>query len=228
MTLLRKNSVFLVLSLILWIGLGTILLYLPKADIHLWLNQVHTPFLDAFFRVMTHLGEWVPYVVMAGLLFYRLGDATYLLSSVLVGGGIGQIIKHLVNAPRPLTWFATNYPDIQLPLVDGVVMNTQLSFPSGHTISCFALCMTLSIILTNHKSPITNHPLTSFPLIQAFLFLLALTGSYSRIYLSQHFAMDIWVGMLIGIATPILLYPLFARFVMQKWYKMHFFQKKVH
>ena len=153
----KRNSIFLLLSCLVLLGLSCVLLVCDKGNLHIWLNQAHMPSLDAFFRAVTHLGEWVPYVIMVGLIFYRLGDAIYLLSAILISGGIGQIIKHIVNAPRPLTWFATNMPDVQLPLVDGVAMNTYFSFPSGHTISCFALCMTLSIILTHHPSPITRH-----------------------------------------------------------------------
>lgn len=216
--LLKQNSVFLVLCLLLWAGLSIALLSVDKLALHLWFNSCHTPWQDAFFPIATKLGEWVPYVVAGLLLFYKFGWSAFLLVNIWISGLVGQLFKHLINAPRPYVWLMANYPDIHFPLVEGIAMKQALSFPSGHTISCFALCTTLSIILTEK-----HHTCLSI-----LCFLLAITGAYSRIYLSQHFAMDIWGGMIIGVVTTLLLYYLFARLSRQKWYNMHFFAKKVH
>jgi membrane-associated phospholipid phosphatase len=105
----------------------------------------------------------------------------------------------MVNAPRPLTWFAENMPNINLPLVDGVQMNLWLSFPSGHTTTFFVVFFTLSIILCTEN--VIGKNILSF-----ICFLCAVFGAYTRIYLSQHFALDVFAGILTAILSTLLLY----------------------
>ena len=190
---------FLIPTLLLAVGLGMALCFIPKAELHLALCQHHIPFLDAVVPVFSDLVDWLPYVVVVLLLFYRAGWATFLASDLLLTTLIVQPIKHLVHAPRPLTWFAENYPDISLPLVEGVRMNHWLSFPSGHTTTFFALFFCMSIILCAEN--IKGKYILSF-----ICFICATFGAYTRIYLSQHFALDIFAGILIAILSTLLLY----------------------
>ncbi|MCQ2347849.1 MAG: phosphatase PAP2 family protein [Paludibacteraceae bacterium] len=213
---------------------------------HLWLNGTHTAAGDFFFRYYTVVGEWVPYVIVAFLLFYKAGWASFLLADVALSGLIGQGLKHLFDTDRPLTYFANHAPDIQLQLVEGVRMSRFYSFPSGHTITFFALFLTLTVLLCEilpcnkllrkikslsntgfsrrrtDGEPTANRQSTdSRPtvdrqskhtlsigyiiLINLFCFLLAVLGAYSRIYLNQHFAEDIFGGAIIGILTTVAL-----------------------
>ena len=195
---------------------------------HLWLNPQHTPALDAFMRSYTLVGEWIPYIVVALLLFYKAGWSVFLLADVALCGLIGQGLKYLFDTDRPLRWFADNMPEVQLQLVDGVTMSKWYSFPSGHTTTFFALFFTLAIILSelfhhsnpsdpsdlsdpSHQSdPSASSRLSHSPLWITLgiilCFLLAVLGGYSRIYLSQHFAEDIFGGALLGTLTTILLW----------------------
>ena len=190
---------FLVPTLVLALILGIMLLVLPKAELHLTLCKPHTAFLDSLVPIITNLVDWLPYLVVLLLLFYRAGWATFLASNLLLSTLIVQPIKHLVHAPRPLTWFAENMPDISLPLVEGVKMNLWLSFPSGHTTTFFVLFFTLSIILCAEN--IKGKNILSF-----ICFLCATFGAYTRIYLSQHFALDIFAGILIAVCSTLVLY----------------------
>ena len=190
---------FLVPTIVLALVLGTTLLVVPKAELHLALCQPHTAFLDSLVPVYTHLVDWLPYLVVLLLLFYRAGWATFLASNLLLSTLIVQPIKHILCAPRPLTWFAENMPDVSLPLVEGVRMNHWLSFPSGHTTTFFVLFFSLSIILCAENIKGKN--------ILSFLcFLCASFGAYTRIYLSQHFALDIFAGILIAVCSTLILY----------------------
>ena len=138
---------FIIPTSLVLITLGILLLTTPKGELHLLLCQPHTAMLDQIVPVFTNLVDWLPYLSILLLLFYRAGWATFLASNLLLSTLIVQPIKHIVHAPRPLTWFAENMPDISLPLVEGVKMNLWLSFPSGHTTTFFVLFFTLSIIL---------------------------------------------------------------------------------
>ncbi len=234
MNFLRRNGVFLTLCLILTVALSVCLLCIPKAELHLFLCNRHTPLLDTFYKYYTQVGEWVPYIVCIALLFYKAGWAAFTLSGTLLSGLATQILKRIADAPRPMTYFAENYPDIQLPLVDGVTMSRFYSFPSGHTTTFFALFFALCIIgtgfLHKHTNQFTNlqtYTFTNF-ILQALCFFFAALGGYSRIYLSQHFAADILGGMCVGLPITGLLYVAFYRWQYQNWFNWHFFAKKMH
>ena len=186
-------------TIVLALVLGTTLLVVPKAELHLALCQPHTHFLDSIVPIFTDLVDWLPYLCVVLLLFYRAGWATFLASNLLLSTLIVQPIKHIMHAPRPLTWFAENMPDISLPLVEGVRMNYWLSFPSGHTTTFFVLFFSLSIIL--YAENIKGKNILSF-----LCFLCASFGAYTRIYLSQHFALDIFAGILIAVCSTLSLY----------------------
>ena len=202
---MKKNSAykhvlpFLVPTLVLALVLGIALLITQKAELHLALCQPHTIGLDTIVPIITNLVDWLPYVVVVLLLFYRAGWATFLASNLLLSTVIVQPIKHIVHAPRPLTWFAENMPDVTLPLVEGVRMNHWLSFPSGHTTTFFVLFYSLSIILCAEN-------VTGKMILSLLCFLCASFGAYTRIYLSQHFALDIFAGILIAVLSTLSLY----------------------
>ncbi len=222
-TLLRSNSIFLSLSLVLIVALGLALLYVPKGDLHLLLCDRHTPARDIFYRYYTQVAEWFPYALCAAiLLFGRLGDGLFASACQAFSALTTQLIKHILVAPRPLTWFAEHRPDVQLPLTEGVTMNYWLSFPSGHTTSFFALALAVCILLTR------SHRIPSFPriLVQFLLFFAAALGGYSRIYLSQHFTADVFGGMIVGCLITIVCYAIFCRFEDKKWYNYRIFTKK--
>ena len=222
-TLFKRNGIFITLSLILLIVLGLALLCVPKGELHLLLCDRHTPARDIFSRYYTQVAEWFPYVLcVAILLFGRLGDGLFASACQAFAALTTQIIKHILVAPRPLTWFAEHMPDIQLPLAEGVRMNYWLSFPSGHTTSFFALFFALCIICTNKSS--INHQLSI--VLQIGFFLLATLGGYSRIYLSQHFTADVFGGALVGCIITIVCYIIFSRYEDKNWYNYRVLQKK--
>ena len=190
---------FIIPTSLVLITLGILLLTTPKGELHLLLCQPHTAMLDQIVPVFTNLVDWLPYLSILLLLFYRAGWATFLASNLLLSTLIVQPIKHIVHAPRPLTWFAENMPDVTLPLVEGVRMNHWLSFPSGHTTTFFVLFYSLSIILCAEN--VTGKMILSF-----LCFLCASFGAYTRIYLSQHFALDIFAGILIAVFSTLSLY----------------------
>ena len=217
---LKQNAVFIALSLILLGVLGLALICIPKGDLHWLLCDRHTPARDIFYRYYTQIAEWLPYVIcVLILLFGRIGDGVFASAAQIGSALTTQVFKHIVNAPRPITWFGMNYPEIQLPLTEGVRMNEWYSFPSGHTTSFFALFFTLSVILSN------KYPKCA-PYIQLVCFCMAALGGYSRIYLSQHFTLDVFAGVIVGVLITIVCYAVFHRFWGQKWYNYRLFAKK--
>ena len=224
---IKQNSIFLGLCLIFLIVLGVVLLLVPKADLHLWLNQYHSPAADTFFIGCSSVAELVPYAVVILLLFYKAGWSVFLFANLIISGFVGQGFKYLFNTPRPLTYFTEHLPDIQLQLADGVEMSRYYSFPSGHAITFFVLFFTLCLITTEFLAgKKLQRPRLISSLAQIILFIFVLLGCYSRIYLSQHFAEDIWGGLVVGLLVSMLFCVAFLRFSDKKWWNWHFFAKK--
>ena len=221
--LFRDNSIFIGLSLMLVVALGLALLWLPKGELHLLLCDRHTPARDIFYRYYTQVGEWFPYVLcVLLLLFSRIGDGVFASCGLALSALTTQLFKHIINAPRPYRWFAMNMPDISLPAVEGVRFNEWFSFPSGHTTSFFALAFVACILVTRNS----RFSRFSCSALQVLLFIAAAMGGYSRIYLSQHFALDVLAGIVVGMGITLASYAVLQHYEGQKWYNYRLFQKK--
>ena len=91
---------------------------------------------------------------------------------------------------RPANVFSDIY---ELYLVPGVNIHHFNSFPSGHTASAVGIFFMPSL-MTKNKS------------LQFLFFLIALLTAYSRVYLSQHFLVDIYFGSLISTIICLLMF----------------------
>ena len=154
---------------------------------------------DLFFKYITELGSSVPFIIMGGLLFYKVGDALFLLVAQLFTAAFVFPIKHLVSAPRPSLFFHTHFPDVVLHQVDGVTLHQIYSFPSGHTATVFSLMLGLTLLFQKKSW------------LSVCFFVLAVFTAYSRIYLSQHFAEDVLLGSFIGVIMTLVAYWLYQR-----------------
>jgi len=103
---------------------------------------------------------------------------------------LSQIMKQSWDEPRPIKFFSVNFPDIQLHQIVGEHLHSSHSFPSGHTITAFAFFLALAYF-------------TKRPLLHFLYFVLALLVGFSRIYLSQHFVLDVLVGSVVGVAVTV-------------------------
>lgn len=193
----RENRAFMLLSIVVFAAMGIALCAVDTKVLHLWLNTWHCSFADAFFRYYTSIADYLVWGCVIALLFYKVGDSLFVLSAYLGSGLITQIVKHIVHAPRPSVVFdLAKHPDA-LPLVEGVRLHVSNSFPSGHTTAFFAVFFAIALLITYRTK---LHPVYK-QLAQTLCFLLALLGGYSRIYLSQHFAADVFAGGLIAIVS---------------------------
>jgi membrane-associated phospholipid phosphatase len=168
--------------------LGLILIWaVPKTELFIRINALHSPFLDGFFKTITYLGDgW--FSIVAGLLLIlvkRKELGSMVLASYAISGLLAQLLKRYVTMPRPMAVIpGSTYPHF----IPDYTLNAWNSFPSGHSASVFALTALLA-----WNSPV---PQKRFLLAVAAL----LTG-YSRIYLGNHFLDDVVSGALLGLLT---------------------------
>ncbi len=202
----KNNALFFTLWTITFALLGILIYVIPKAELHLQMNAYHNHVFDIFFKSFTTIAEYGLFVLVFILLFVKVGPALYLAISGLSSTIIIQIIKHIVNAPRPKLFFENIGSFDMLPIVEGVNMHSHHSFPSGHTTTFFVIFGGLSVVLTYYLCKNNKNNIAYF--IQFICFCLAILGAYSRIYLSQHFATDVFAGGTIAMVCLIAYYPL--------------------
>ena len=194
---------------LLMVILGLMYAY-PKPELHLMLNAHHTSLQDSFFKYYSVLAEWPLYVLaLLPLLWKKYKMTIFFAMCELTGGAILQLLKHIISHDRPVSVFE-QYQDLTLPLVEGVTMYHSNSFPSGHASTFFMFCTCLVIILAYRYSQADKPHCTKAQILfnasLLLLLVLAVLGSYSRVYLSQHFLSDVCVGSLIGFTTPFLIF----------------------
>jgi len=167
-----------------------------KKPLHLYFNHFNSPFQDLFFKYFTHFGDgWFAIVLLIVLLFFiNIRKIVIGLAAFLLSGLISQIMKKVFffDHLRPSKCFS---PD-QLHYVDGVVLHSYNSFPSGHSTTAFAVFLFLAFVCKNK-------------FYQVVFAIVACLTAYSRVYLSQHFFEDVAVGGIIGIGSFFLSYTIF-------------------
>jgi membrane-associated phospholipid phosphatase len=201
MVFLKNNRLFFSFFAF-WQGVLLIYLFIfPKGQEFLILDRFHHEYLDTFFKSITFLGDWPAYIFALVFLFSKLKfKAIYvvLLLSILVPT-TSYISKAHFKHPRPIHYFQDKplFEDIQK--VDGVVLHAGFSsFPSGHTMSAFAVFSLLAFFAGNSKRHIF------------LFFFVAVLVAASRIYLIQHFVEDVWMGSLLGVMVAYLIFKLFS------------------
>lgn len=173
----------------LYFGTGLFILWqFDKAEIHLAINGAYNPLADNFFKYVTHLGDGVIFLVLGiAALGLKMNWKSFfaILFAALLTLVLTAVLKQVVfpDNPRPMAFFEGI---ASLRYVEGVVIHTQHSFPSGHTMAAFAAWGTWSRL---NKS-------ASWGFLAVFI---AMLVGYSRMYLSQHFLEDVVAGGLTGL-----------------------------
>ena len=152
-----------------------------------WITaHLHTPWLDAVFPWITHLGALgLIWIVLAIVLLciprqraYGVQVALALIFSVLL---CNVILKNAVGRIRPFELAGITELLVKLPWDD--------SFPSGHSSAAFAAATVLC--LNRHR--------LRWPVL-----ILAVLIAFSRLYLYVHFPTDVLAGVLVGILCGVL------------------------
>ena len=195
-SILRKNALYLILaSLFLLAGLLSVF-NIEKGDWVLYLSHHRTAIGDFFFAWGTRLGEPLTYLIAIILLLtYRKRHAIGLPLLGIVVMIVTYFSKKYFAQPRPMLYFSQLGTFDQIQLVEGIRVNGGAnSFPSGHTMSAFALFTFLALCVANKRW-------AALGLLAA-----AITVGISRIYLVQHFLEDIVLGGAMGIVLAVCWY----------------------
>lgn len=184
--------------------LSAITVAIPKGNDVLWVNGNHTLWLDDFFKLITHLGEgWIFISVLLFSLFIRFSLSVSILAMAALHGLICAFAKRVLFSNgflRPAAIIDHQF----LYFVPGVDVHSYHSFPSGHAATIFCFAVVASLIIRNRTATV-------------FFLLIAIATGYSRIYLLQHFLMDVTAGALIGVSSALFVMYLFDRIQLPSW-----------
>lgn len=188
--LFKEKSILFLLLPFLIVMLYLILAY-GKGPSHLLVNSWHSPEADFFFKYMTQIGDGIFFVVVILLLsFIRFRWALYQLLAALLTLFVVAMSKKVFfkGMARPSRYFENTEV---LHLVDGVRIYADNTFPSGHTITAVAIFVILLFIVKNRY-------------LKVLFVILAILAGFSRVYLSQHFLVDVFSGVIIGLLIAVL------------------------
>lgn len=158
-----------------------------KAESFILMNNLHSRLTDFFFVHFTFIGDggFSLFIFVILFLTNQKKLATCVLLAYVTSGCFAQLLKHLISAPRPKIYFETSGIPYYIDFFKTSNAGNN-SFPSGHTTSAFALA---TVLASHFKKPLST----------IALFVAALLVGYSRIYIGEHFPLDVWTGMWIGI-----------------------------
>jgi membrane-associated phospholipid phosphatase len=191
--LIKKNRLFYLLTGCFWLVCIVILLMVDKGTPLLFINGYHDSLFDYFFVCMTYFGDGLfsVFFLLGILLFVNIRKALVVTITFLLVVLVVQALKFTFLEPRPFTYFQETSGLYYIPWLEIHKFN---SFPSGHTAQafCFALC----VCFYAQKR------------YTVLLFTLAALTGLSRMYLLQHFPIDVFVGSFVAVLLTTLVFPL--------------------
>ncbi|MBN9299255.1 MAG: phosphatase PAP2 family protein [Filimonas sp.] len=160
-----------------------------KNNLFLLLNADLGKVADFFFHWWTYAGDGAVWVLV--LIYILVKKKTRLFPLVFSAFALStiftQICKYVIvpDEPRPILAIKET---ALIHTVPGVELHEVSSFPSGHTATAFTLYLLFALICSGNAWLVIG-------------LLYALLVGYSRIYLAQHFPLDVGAGMVTAVLS---------------------------
>lgn len=189
--LIKKNRYYF-LTILLFLVAGAIFLLIhSKSTVSLWVNHHYSSFFDYFFLLFNAIGD-IYFSLITVFFLLLLKDWKWALKATwcfIATALVTQFMKHILfpDSVRPVLYFEEG----ALRLLEDVVQLTTNSFPSGHTSAAFSVATFLALLKSGRN----------WNFVFAFI---ALFVGYGRIYMSQHFITDVYMGMIVGVVITLI------------------------
>lgn len=182
---------FLILFLLFWLTSVIVLIFIDKDEVELFINSISLPFFDKFFYWITFLGHGTfASILLILMLLKNYYHSLYLFFTLILVAFFSNLFKRIIFFQHLRPMWNLYYDDLHRVIFEAPV-NYLRSFPSGHAMTVFAVAFILAVIFNKR-------------IYTYILFLVAVIVCISRIYLLQHYFVDIVWGSLIGISSAYL------------------------
>lgn len=160
-----------------------------------FLEGIRNPVLDAFFSLVTHLGEETLFIV-AGLIFFwciSKKQGYFVLFVGLFGTVVNQFLKLVFRIPRP--WVQ----DESFTIVESARAEaTGYSFPSGHTQTAVGVFGSAAVCRKEKW-------------LRCISIAICLLVPLSRMYLGVHTPLDVGVSFALALVMVFAFYPIISK-----------------
>jgi membrane-associated phospholipid phosphatase len=182
---------FVLCSAVAWLGIALAIALQIRAvaqlNLFLTINSWAASHPSQIWAALTMLGDTkLLLCLMSPLILWRPQVVVALITAIPVGGLLSITFKRLFDAPRPA--------DL-LQISDFHVVGQSLSgnsFPSGHTISAFAVAAALWVCMGLHKNAVQRYAIRIAAIAVACLV------GLSRIAVGAHWPFDVLAGASFG------------------------------
>jgi membrane-associated phospholipid phosphatase len=189
----------LIICILLALFILTFSFYEGKNNAFLLLNTNLGKPADYFFEYFTNMGDGLLWLVWLVAIFVAKRKYLFplIISSFVLTTIFTQVFKYVIlpDEARPSTAIADQS---QIHFVAGVTIHSINSFPSGHTATAFTFVLLIALTVKRRDF-----------LVLAFI--VAVLVGYSRIYLGQHFPLDVGAGIIVAILSVSLSVPIYKR-----------------
>lgn len=201
---LFRNGAAIILILGLIFSLMT-----EKAQFLLWLTQFRNPVADYYFYYITKLGEPIGFVICG--LWLGISSWKKLITIPVLGVIVmltSYSLKEFFQFERPSLYLDRMCYEGPLSVLGYPMLSGFHSFPSGHSMSAWAL-VTLVAVLSKKTW------------MSVICLMLGVSVAVSRIYLLAHFLEDVVAGAMIGTALGFGVYFGYERWIKYKAKQNH-------
>lgn len=171
------------------------------------INQLHAPWADSFFWVVSRANTWLPlYVILVALIVLRwrqpvkhIPAYVWILFGFALSVGLSDFVSSGLIKPWIMRLRPTHNPSL-LPMLHLVnnYQGGQYGFVSSHAANTMACALLFALLYRNKWSTI-------------LLMIWVAINCYSRMYLGVHYPLDIVGGLLVGSTLAWLTYRLLLR-----------------
>lgn len=170
-------------------------------QLFLFLNGLHTPFLDVLMLNISNIWIWIPLYlgVIAFIVKKWKMESIWILLSIIICFALTDQLTNLIKES-----FGRLRPSHE-PSIEGLVHHVQgylggkFGFVSGHSSNVFGFALISALIIKN-------------AIYSWAIFFWAATVAYSRIYLGVHYPLDIFGGMVLGMGIATIIFLIWNRF----------------